>query len=101
MKQLLCDNATYFVGKEVQQFCDEKHIKLSPVTAYHPQANGIAESKVRALRLLLKTLCTQYNNWEQYLEAALFAYRTTFHPTIKETPFFLNYGREARIFVEN
>ena len=60
IKQLLCDNATYFVGEKTQRFCQQRFIRLSPVTAYHPQANGIAESKVRALKLLLKNLCTQH-----------------------------------------
>lgn len=99
IQQLLCDNATYNVGKEVKQFCRSKQIQLSPVTEYHPQANGIAESKVHALKMLLKSLCTQYNNWEQYLEPALFAYRTTYHRTIRETPYFLNHGRDARTFM--
>jgi hypothetical protein len=63
VKQLLCDNASYNVGHEVKQFCLKEGIKLSPVSEYHPEANGVAESKVKALKDLLRALATKYTDW--------------------------------------
>jgi hypothetical protein len=35
------------------------------------------------------------NNWDEYLDGALFSQRTKRHSSTKFTPFFLLYGREA------
>ncbi|RNA21067.1 Transposon Tf2-8 poly [Brachionus plicatilis] len=35
------------------------------------------------------------NNWDESIEDILLAYRVTINMTIKETPFFLLYGRDA------
>ena len=69
-------------------------IKLSPVAEYHPEANGVAESKVKALKSLLRFLVEEFDDWEERLPQALFAYRSTFNPTISASPFFLNHGRQ-------
>ena len=91
----LCDNASYNVGKEFSKYCDREGIKLSPVSEYHPEANGVAESKVKALKDLLRALVSRNSkDWSKYLDIALFAYRTSYHPVIKDTPFFLNHGRD-------
>ena len=94
IRQLLCDNASYNVGKEFSTFCDQERIQLSPVSEYRPEANGVAESKVKALKDLLRALATKFSNWSKYLDTALFAYRTSYHPVVKDTPFFLNHGRD-------
>ena len=54
--QLITDNASYYVKGNFPQLCKILGIKLSPVTAYHPQANGIAESKVKALKHIIRAL---------------------------------------------
>ena len=65
-------------------------------SAYHPQTNGLDE---RLNQTVTKSL-VKYNNadhfdWDENLESVLFSYRTSVHATIKYTPFFLMYGREA------
>ena len=94
-KQILCDNASYNVGKEFSAYCKRNGMKLSPVSEYHPEANGVAESKVKALKDLLRALANKFSDWSNYLDIALFAYRTSYHPVVKDTPFFLNHGRDA------
>jgi len=64
------------------------------VAEYHPEANGVAESKVKAIKNLLRSLVEENDDWESRLPEALFAYRATFNPTISASPFFLNHGRE-------
>ena len=53
---LICDNASYYVKSEFPKLCQTLGIRAAPVTAYHPEANGIAEAKVKALKLLLRSL---------------------------------------------
>ena len=51
--QIIMDNASYYVHGNFPKLCNVLGIKQTPVTAYHPQANGIAKSKVKALKSLL------------------------------------------------
>ena len=50
LSQFITDNASYYVHGNFPKLCEFLGINLTPVTAYHPQANGIAESKVKALK---------------------------------------------------
>ena len=92
--QILCDNASYNVKGYFKELCDKFSIQLSAVAEYHPEANGVAESKVKAIKNLLRSLVEENDDWESRLPEALFAYRATFNPTISASPFFLNHGRE-------
>jgi hypothetical protein len=96
--EILCDNATYYVKAEVSKVCDFYGIKLSPVSKYHPQANGIAESKVKILKSLLRSLVKQKSrNWDEFLHFATFAFNTSFNARIGHTPYFVSHGYEANL----
>ena len=62
---------------------------------YHPQTNGLVERFNRTLCEGLAKVTTKENEWDKYIESVLFAYRTNKHNTTKRTPFFMVYGREA------
>ena len=49
LSQIIPDMSDYVQGN-VPKLCNVLGIKLKPVSACHPQANGIAESKVKALK---------------------------------------------------
>ena len=53
-------------------------IKLFPVLKYHPEENGVVESKVKALKSLLRLLVQCYYNWEDCLPVSLFDYQASF-----------------------
>ena len=54
-------------------------IKLFPVLKYHPEAiYGVDETKVKALKSLLRLLVQCYYNWEDCLPESLFDYQVTF-----------------------
>ena len=47
---------------------------MAPSIAYHPEANGIAESKIKALKALPGSLAKQDKyNWDYKLPYAIFA----------------------------
>ena len=52
---------------------------------------------MKALKNLLRAMVKHFSDWERYLDNVLFAYRNSFHPSIKDTPFFINHGRDAII----
>jgi hypothetical protein len=73
-------------------------VQLKPVTAYHPQANGMAEAKVKALKSILRALVRKRPSaWEDLLPLAVFIYNTSFNELTCHTPFYVCNGREANL----
>jgi len=73
------------------------HVKKMNTTSYHPQTNGLTERFNHTLCTMLTPYVSQnQNDWDDYLPYVLLAYRTTPHHTLKQTPFYLLYGRNAR-----
>jgi len=67
-------------------------------TAYHPQTDGQTERVNQALEQYLRCY-VDYNlsNWLDLLPSAEFAYNNQAHKGIKESPFYLEYGRHPRV----
>jgi len=76
-------------------------IKQSFTFVEHPQANGLAEAVNRVIfRGIRRRQDKAKTNWVEELHTVLWAYRTTPHSTIGESPFRLTYGTEAVIPIE-
>ena len=93
-------------GREFVNQIEEKLCKLTGVeqrisSAYHPQTNGLDERMNQTIsRALSKYINDDQNDWDLFLDPILFAYRTSIQSSSKFTPFFLMYGRRARLPVE-
>ena len=73
-------------------------IKKINTTAYHPQTDGLVERFNRTLiSMLAKTVQKQGRDWDEHLPYVLYAYRTSIQESTKESPFYLLYGRDARL----
>ena len=93
--KIICDNVSYQVQGQFKETTELLGIQVTPVSAYHPQANGIAESKVKALKSLLRSISADNpTDWEANVPLALFAYRSAFHSAIGDKPFYLEHGRD-------
>ena len=75
-----------------------KHLLSTP---YHPQTNGLVERFNRTLCESLAKLVKQTNEWDKYIAPVLFAYHSSKQATTKLTPFYLTYGREAVLPVDD
>jgi transposase InsO family protein len=93
--KLLTDQRTQFTSNLNKQFCTKLGIQKIFASAAHPQTNGKVERFNRFLVNALSLLINKgQTNWDEFLDCALFAYRTTVCRTSDETPFFLLYGRD-------
>jgi hypothetical protein len=98
---LLSDRGSGFMSeifKHVMKLFGVKQIKT---TAYHPKSNGVVERFNKTLKKMLKLWVNkQHTDWDVLLPFALFAYNSSVHSTLKETPFYLNYARQPRTITD-
>ena len=94
MKVVVSDQGREFVNKlsEHLYHLTNTHHRIS--TAYHPQTNGLVERFNQTLqRALLKLVRKEQDNWDDYLDGVLFAYRTSKQKSSQATPFEIMYCR--------
>ena len=94
---LLSDRGSNFLSELMSAVLHVFHVKKLNTTSYHPQTNGLTERFNHTLCAMLTHYTNSHqNDWDVYLPYVLLAYRTTPHHTLKETPFYMLYGRNAR-----
>lgn len=101
-RTILTDNGKNFIANSVKSMYENLGIKGKLATPYNPQGNGVVERFNRTLGTLLRLSNGGHENrWDEKLPACLFAYRKTPHAATKESPFFLEYGREPCLPLES
>jgi transposase InsO family protein len=100
-RELLSDQGSHFCNQVVDSLCNKMKVRHRLSSAYHPQTNGLVERFNRTLCEVLAKCSSQYDeDWDLFIPAALFAYRTSQHSTTRHEPFFLLYGRDALLPIE-
>jgi hypothetical protein len=95
------DQGANFEGEVIRQLCSMFHISKSRTTPYHPQGNGTTERYNRTLLSMLGTLDPRKKaDWKEHVEAVTHAYNNTRHESTGYAPFFLMFGRHARLPVD-
>lgn len=83
------------LSAELYKLLEMKHFKTS---SRHPACNSQAEVANKTIAKYLRNLVRDDTlDWEQYLCPLMFAYNTSFHRSIKTTPFFITFGMEPRL----
>jgi hypothetical protein len=96
--EFITDQGKVFTNKMAAHLFDLLHVKHSTTASYHPQCNSQAEVCNKTIAQYLATAVNEATtNWELYVPALAFAYNTSFHSSIKATPFSLTFGLEARL----
>ena len=95
---LISDNGLQFDSRAFCDFCRDLGIMNRYSTLTYPQSNGQAEAINKTiLNGLKRRMDGAKGNWAKELPNVLWAYRTTPHRSMGETPFSLTYGAEAVI----
>ena len=99
--ELLSDRGSNFLSRVVTKFCTLFDIKPVHTTAYHPQTNGLVERMNGTIvKTIVKMIDKAQDQWETFLPAALFAYRSTPHAELGISPFEILLGWKARLPID-
>uniref|UniRef100_A0A1I7YFB0 RNA-directed DNA polymerase n=1 Tax=Steinernema glaseri TaxID=37863 RepID=A0A1I7YFB0_9BILA len=100
-KTISTDNGSNFCSELFEELCQllgTRHVRTTP---YHAQSNGQAERSVQSVKNMLSTMVTEgKKEWDSYVKTACFAYNTSIHATTKQIPFYLTFGRDARLPID-
>ena len=100
-KQLHSDQGRQFESLLLSEVCKLLGIQKSRTTAYHPQSDGLVERWNRTLLQSLSTMVDDHpEDWDECVRKICMAYNTSLHPTTGFTPFYLMFGRQAKLPVE-
>ena len=82
----------------MKQLQDVFGYKKTKTTPYRPQGNSVSERMHSTLHALLSTYSnTAQNNWADVLPFIQLAHNTSCSSTMHAAPFFLMFGRQARL----
>ncbi|CAF4432119.1 unnamed protein product [Rotaria sp. Silwood2] len=95
---IVSDRGTHFQNQlmaKMQLLIGYNHIYSTP---YHPQSNGIVERfNSTFISQISKLQDDEHNNWDEYLQAVVFAYNSGSPKTTKFSPYELVFGRSPRL----
>ena len=95
------DQGPEFENKVVKQLQDVFGYKTTKTTPYRPQGNTVLERMHSTLHAMLSMYSNiAQNNWVGVLPFIQLAHNTSFSSTMHETPFFLMFGRQARLLID-
>ena len=96
--KIIHDRAAEFLSEVLQDTAAIMSLSQLPTSGGHPQTDGLVERLNRTLKAMLsKVVVKGGKDWDECLGPALLAYRTAPQASTGQSPFFLLYGRDARI----
>ncbi|XP_070026113.1 uncharacterized protein [Nicotiana sylvestris] len=100
-RYIIMDNGNSFNNRLMNRICDLFGFKQRNSSMYNVVANGPAEAFNKTLcNLLKKVVSKSKRDWNDRMEEALWAYRTTHRTPTQATPYSLVYGVEAVLPLE-
>lgn len=88
------DQGTQFESQVFHGLCSLLNIKKSRTTPYHPMGNGLAEKTVKNVKEIISSYVNEFqDNWDEFIDPALFALRVATHSSTKYSPGELVYGQ--------
>ena len=95
------DQGTNFESNLLKDICSLMGIQKTRTTAYHPQGDGQVERQNRTLQEILSTFVAEHpNDWDLFVDQAVYAYNTSCHESTGVSPYELLFGRVARMPIE-
>ena len=97
---LVSDQGKEFVNKINGELCKKLWITHQTTSAMHPQANGLVERTNRDILAYLRKFLEGGNVWVRLLPSLKMAYNSSWHSSLRTTPFFAAFGRRPRTVLD-
>ena len=94
--RIIADQGRCFTGKEFQEFCDSKQIKVHLIATGASGANGQVERVMGTLKNMFMVVETIGRSWQDAIGEIQLALNCTTNRVIKASPLELLVGRTAR-----
>jgi hypothetical protein len=96
--EIITDQGKEFCNQLSEELYRLIRMEHHTTTARHPATNSQAEVANKTIAKYLASFVDDSTlDWEMYLAPLMFSYNTSFHRSVKNTPYFLTYGQEPRI----
>lgn len=96
------DNGKPMISELIKQVFRQYNIVHKTITPYNSQSQGLVERFNRVIdQVLQRRDPSQKKDWNMYLQATLFAYRTIKQESTKYSPFYMMYGYEPSTPFDN
>jgi len=94
---IVTDQGPQYMSVEWGDLMRKFHIKHNRTNAYHPQSNGMDERLNSSLMKIVRAYTVEKpDTWDIELRWALFAYNTSFHESLRMTPYEAMFGCQPR-----
>ncbi|XP_053598028.1 retrovirus-related Pol polyprotein from transposon 297 [Microplitis demolitor] len=94
---LVTDNGREFVNETVQDYLKSVGVKFTPLAVAHPQANPV-ERINRTIKPMIRSYINKdQTRWDDHLGEIQLAYNSSYHTSLKLSPYFLVHGQEPRL----
>jgi hypothetical protein len=99
--QIVSDRDPRFTSKLWRALMQRLQVSQAMSSAFHPQTDGNTERVNRVLEDMLRHFVDPaQSNWADLLPLVEFAINDSFHESVGNTPFVLNYGKRPRLPVD-
>lgn len=96
--EIVSDQGVQFTSKFWKAFSEAMGFKLCLLTAYHPQTDKQTERVNRILKQYLRAYVNhQQDNWAELLSLAQFSYNSSYHSSIKMSPYMAGRGYQPQM----
>ena len=100
-EQLHSDQGRQFESDLIKHICKILNVHKTRTSPYHPQCDGLVERFNRTLLHMLATTTREHPfDWEDQIRKVCMAYNTSVQASTGYTPFFLMFGRQARLPID-
>jgi hypothetical protein len=98
--RIVSDNAREFTAPLQKAVFESASITQKLIVLLNPKSNGQIERFFRPLRSMLASAAAAHpTEWDRFLDHVVFAYNTSVHTGIENTPFFLMFARDPELLL--